>query len=130
MQDIVLSIQRGYPLSVVAYRHQSQNALRFACVMSKNKQWTLHFFRIIIQGNVYPDPNGYLYFPIELCPIGVKVAKEGSLQLDGHIFDSFAIMLPDLWHHRSGDRQYKYAMVNEDWKKMDQHRGWTSLFSH
>ena len=98
--------------------------------MSKNKQWTLHFIRIIVHRDVYPDPNGYLYFPICLCPIGVKVAKEGSLELDGHQFDSFAIMLPDLWHHRNGDGQYKYAMVNEDWKKMDRHCGWTSLFSH
>jgi hypothetical protein len=42
--------------------------------------------------------------------------------------DSFAVMLPGLWHHWPQDRQYKYAMVSEDWRKLNRNGDWTSLF--
>jgi hypothetical protein len=117
----------------VVYRAVGTTSLCFACVIAKRicklTKWSIHFFDVGSAG-VYADPEGYRYFPIQLNQVGVDVVSNDGLALHGRQFDSFGILLPDLWTPKDSNGQYKYALVNEDWEKMDQSKGWTSLISN
>jgi hypothetical protein len=129
-EDIVLYLKKGYPVSVVVYRVCGSNLLRLACVTTSRNQgatkWSLFFFSIIFD-QAYADCHGCRYFSIEMGIESVGVAREGSLAIHGLCLDCFAILLPSLWTPKDINGQYKYAVVNENWQKMDGNQRWTSL---
>ena len=66
LDDIREYLNKGYPISVIGYKVGLDDSLKFACVRSKSKTWTLFFISVSYFGDTYIDPNGYIYFSISL----------------------------------------------------------------
>ena len=127
MDDIHQSLSNGHPISVVVYTKTNHSILRFACVLRVGiLKWAMYFFRCTMDDIVYIDPNGFSYFSVELNSQGIQT-NGGSLQIPGYQFNSFGIMLPDLWNSKVTSTNYcKYSIVNADGARMNCIGEWTS----
>ena len=123
--DVKSEMLAGYPVSVVVYRRTGENWLTIAVVLYRHKQpWVLHFMRPT-SGAVYLDKFGYCYYPMEINPDAICLTRQKNLSLPGHKFDSYAVMLPDLWKTPKKHHLFKYTLVNEDWQKITLSGEWT-----
>ena len=126
LEDVIVDFEKGYLISVVVYKRNNTTPFRIAFVLQTNNcQWSLHFLKFG-QGEAYIDKQGLSYFPIEINKMGIQLTCQSSLFLSGHVFDSYAVMLPNLWTGKCAKGLYRYAVLNEDWERLSCEGGWTS----
>ena len=125
--DVKSNMLGGYPLSVIVYRRIGEQWLRIAVVLYRHKEpWVLHFLRPA-SGEVYLDQYGYCYYPMEINPQETRLMYTKNLSLPGYQFDSYAVLLPDLWRTPIENQTFKYTLVNEDWQKLTLNGEWTGI---
>jgi hypothetical protein len=117
----------GWPVSVIICKHPTQHTFRFGCLVRKDSQvWTIHQIKERHNDSV-DDHLGYRYCSISLEERGKDIPSKQLPTMDGFLFHSYGVMLPDLWTDQIGNEFRRYAFVGENWERLEQKDSWTRI---
>jgi hypothetical protein len=114
-----LFLSKGVPLSVVIY--QDGNDYILGAIISQVNKWYLIFISINRMSG-WQDPEGFMYFDIEISGDEREVTNKSGLVIPGLTYHSCGILLPDLWAKDNTQpsitgKNYRYAAINGDWER-------------
>jgi hypothetical protein len=128
IQEVIMSLTKGYPLSVVVLLRESDSTFHPFFVVATMASWTLYLLKITEGGTRY-DQNGFLYFPVEIVDEPAAVHSKSMLAVEGYKFHCYGVLIPELWTGEKHKNNCRYAVLSEDWEQLDDEiNTWTTSF--
>jgi hypothetical protein len=127
IQEVVMSLTKGYPVSVVVLIRLTDKKVFPCCVVADRGAWSLHLLDLAEEESSL-DQDGFLYFPVDIIVEPVAVNTISSLCVDGYTFHCYGMMIPELWCRDATHPNYRYAVISEDWEQLEEGNTWTTAF--
>ena len=106
------------PISVLVHRNAHTKELVTGSVHKLQKNWRLMFHTMDL--STKQDPMGCTYFDFSHTQENVDLGSGKNINIDGHTFLGYGVMLPDLWNDPDEtNSKFRYCILMEGGRKVD-----------